>query len=59
MNHDMDINAGLLTTGERSLEDIGEEVFEMLLSVASGEVTKGEAIKYNKSMDFYMLGPVI
>ncbi len=59
MIHDMDINAGLLTTGERTLEQVGEEVFEMLLRVASGEVTKGEAIKYNKSMDFYMLGPVI
>ena len=59
MIHDMDINAGKLTTGERTLEAIGEEVFEMLLRVASGEVTNGEAIKYNKSMDFYMLGPVI
>lgn len=59
MIHDMDVNAGLITTGERSLEEIGEEVFAMLLRVASGEVTKGEAIKYNKSMDFYMLGPVI
>ena len=59
MIHDMDINAGLITTGERSLEEVGEEVFEMMLRVASGEVTKGEAIKYSKSMDFYMLGPVI
>ena len=32
MIHDMDINAGLLTTGERTLEQVGEEVFEMLLS---------------------------
>jgi altronate dehydratase large subunit len=59
MGHDMDVNAGKITTGERSLEEVGEEVFEMMLRVASGEVTKGEAIKYNKSMDFYMLGPVI
>jgi altronate dehydratase large subunit len=59
MSHDMDVNAGKITTGERTLQEVGEEVFEMLLRVASGEVTKGEAIKYNKSMDFYMLGPVI
>ncbi|MCK9287915.1 MAG: UxaA family hydrolase [Sphaerochaetaceae bacterium] len=59
MIHDMDVNAGLITTGERSLEEIGEETFEMMLRVANGEVTKGEAIKYSKSMDFYMLGPVI
>lgn len=59
MSHDMDINAGLITSGEKSLEQIGEETFEMLLRVANGETSKGEAIKYNKSMDFYCLGPVI
>ncbi|MHC1691453.1 MAG: UxaA family hydrolase [Sphaerochaetaceae bacterium] len=59
MDKDMDVNAGLITTGERSLEEVGEETFDLLLRVASGEVSKGEAIKYSKSMDFYMLGPVI
>ena len=59
MSHDMDINAGRVVTGERSIEEIGEEVFEMMLRVASGETSKGEAIKYTKSMDFYFLGPVI
>ncbi len=59
MSHDMDINAGRVVTGERSIEEIGEEVFEMMLRVASGETSKGEAIKYTKSMDFYCLGPVI
>jgi altronate dehydratase large subunit len=59
MQHDMDINAGLITTGEKSIAEIGEETFEMLLRVANGENSKGESIKYNKSMDFYCLGPVI
>ena len=59
MSRDMDINAGLVTTGERSIEQVGEETFDMLLRVASGETTKGESIKYTKSMDFYCLGPVI
>lgn len=59
MQHDMDINAGLITTGEKSIAEIGEETFEMLLRVANGEKSKGESINYNKSMDFYCLGPVI
>lgn len=59
MIHDMDINAGLITTGEKSIAEIGEETFEMLLRVANGEKSKGESINYNKSMDFYCLGPVI
>ncbi|MGI5172787.1 UxaA family hydrolase [Treponema sp. OMZ 840] len=59
MKNDMDINAGLITLGERSLEEVGEETFSKMLRTANGETTKGEAIKYSKSMDFYMLGPVI
>ena len=59
MSRDMDINAGRIVTGEKSIEEVGEEAFQMLLRVASGETNKGEAIKYTKSMDFYCLGPVI
>ncbi len=59
MSRDMDINAGRIVTGERSIEEVGEETFQTLLKVASGETNKGEAIKYTKSMDFYCLGPVI
>ncbi len=59
MIHDMDVNAGLIVTGEKSIEEIGEETFATMLRVASGETTKGESIKYSKSMDFYCLGPVI
>jgi altronate dehydratase large subunit len=59
MSKDMDINAGLIVTGEKSIEEVGEETLAMLVRVASGETSKGEAIKYTKSMDFYCLGPVI
>jgi len=59
MQQDMDVNAGLIVDGTRSIEDVGEEVFRQLIRVASGETTKGESIKYTKSMDFYCLGPVI
>ncbi len=59
MQGDMDINAGRIVTGEKSIEEVGEETFELLLRIASGETNKGEAIRYTKSMDFYCLGPVI
>lgn len=59
MKYDMDVNAGLIVTGEKSIEEIGEETFATMLRIASGETTKGESIKYTKSMDFYCLGPVI
>ena len=59
MSKDMDINAGKIINGEKSIEQVGEETFNLLVKVASGQMTKGEAIKYTRSMDFYTLGPVI
>jgi altronate dehydratase large subunit len=59
MSNDMDINAGAMILGEKSLEQVGEEAFSMMLRVLSGEVTKGEEINYTRSMDIYTLGPII
>ena len=59
MRGDMDVNAGLIIAGEKSIEELGEETLAHLLRVMSGEVTKSEAIRYTTSMDIYTLGPVI
>lgn len=59
LSNDMDINAGRIITGEKSIEEVGEEVFAKLLRVLSGETTKGESIRYSKTMDIYTMGPVI
>ena len=54
MSHDMDLNAGRIITGEKTIEQVGEEAFEMLL-----KMTKNEALSYFGSIDIYCLGPVI
>ena len=59
MKNDMDINAGRIITGEKSIEEVGEETFKMLLNVLSGQTTKNETIKYYNSIDIYTFGPVI
>ena len=59
MSHDMDLNAGRIITGEKTIEQVGEEAFEMLLKVLSGQMTKTEALSYFGSIDIYCLGPVI
>ena len=59
MSHDMDLNAGRIITGEKTIEQVGEEAFEMLLKVLSGHMTKNEALSYFGSIDIYCLGPVI
>jgi len=40
---DMDINAGRILTGDASVAELGEEIFQMILDVASGTPTKSEA----------------
>ena len=43
MTEDMDVNAGEMLTGGVSLEAKGREIYELILRVASGEVSKSEA----------------
>lgn len=59
MKNDMDINAGLIITGDKTIEEVGEEAFQKMLRVLGGEMTKNEAIKYFTSIDIHCLGPVI
>ena len=59
MSHDMDINAGRIITGEKTIEEVGEEAFQKMLRVLGGEMTKNEAIQYVSSIDIHCLGPVI
>ncbi|WP_437225076.1 UxaA family hydrolase [Planctomicrobium sp. SH661] len=42
MEDDMDMNAGTILDGEKSVEEVGREIFEKIISVASGEKTKSE-----------------
>lgn len=59
MQYDMDLNAGRIITGEKTIEEVGEEAFAMLIDVLSGKMTKNEALGYFGSMDIWCMGPVI
>ena len=59
MEEDMDLNAGLIITGEKTIEQVGEEAFAKILRLLEGEMTKNEAIQYFSSIDIHCLGPVI
>ncbi|WP_312528515.1 altronate dehydratase family protein [Paracoccus sp. (in: a-proteobacteria)] len=43
LTEDMDVNAGAILTEGKTVEQIGREIYEMLLRVASGEPSKSEA----------------
>lgn len=59
MSELMDVNAGQIIQGEKSIEQLGEETYECLLKVLSGETTRGESIGYARNIDIYTMGPVI
>ena len=59
MREDMDLNAGCIIEGKKSIDEVGEEAFALMLRILSGEMTKNEAIKYYSAMDIYTMGPVI
>jgi altronate dehydratase large subunit len=55
----MDITVSAVMDGELSLPDAGNLIFQELLNVASGKLTKAEISGYTKAMDIYTVGPVI
>lgn len=44
LRDDMDINCGLILDGERSVEEMGQDIFEHILSAASGARTRSELL---------------
>lgn len=44
MEDDMDINCGEIIDGNKNIEEMGKEIFEMILRVASNEKTKSEKL---------------
>jgi altronate dehydratase len=54
----IDFSSGAIITGTATVEQMGEALFAKILSIASGEFTKGETINYADPLDAYFLGPV-
>lgn len=59
MEGDMDVNAGVILQGQKSVQEVGEEVFALMLEVLDGRRTKNETLGYFGSIDIHTLGPVI
>jgi altronate dehydratase large subunit len=59
LSHDMDIDAGQIILGNKSIEQVADETMTVFMRVLSGELTKSEAINYNRTMDIHTYGPKI
>ncbi len=46
MADDMDVNCGAILDGDLSVQESGQQIFELMLRVASGERTKSEAYDF-------------
>jgi altronate hydrolase len=59
MNDDMDLNAGEILSG-RSVDEVGREIFEQILAVASGQKTKSEQHGYgDEEFVPWQVGPTL
>ena len=57
---DMDVNCGVIVDGTASIEEVGQQTFELILKVASGEKSKSEQWGYGED-EFapWVLGPTM
>ncbi|PKO65439.1 MAG: galactarate dehydratase [Betaproteobacteria bacterium HGW-Betaproteobacteria-16] len=57
--HDlMDLNAGRIASGEASIEDVGHELFQLMLDVASGQRTWAERWKLHNALVLFNPAPI-
>ncbi len=58
MKDNMDVNAGRIVDGEASVEEVGREIFDLCLRVASGEKTCAERLGHKEFVP-WRIGPVM
>jgi altronate hydrolase len=58
MRDNMDVNAGDIADGERTIEEVGQEIFDLMLEVASGRHTCAERLGHKEFVP-WRIGPVM
>ncbi|MGH9661023.1 MAG: altronate dehydratase family protein, partial [Bryobacteraceae bacterium] len=59
MTGNMDVNAGAVADGDRTVREVGREIFDLLLRVASGEVRTCAERLGHKEFVPWRIGPVL
>jgi altronate hydrolase len=61
MSEDMDVDAGRILEGRATLDEVGKEIYDLLIDVANGRKTKSEALGHQEFVLMYKtfepLGP--
>jgi len=58
MQDNMDINAGTVITGQETVKQVGQRIFDEMLIMASGKLAKAEILGFN-DFALYRIGPTI
>jgi altronate hydrolase len=58
MTDNMDVNAGAIADGERTVQQVGREIFDLVLEVASGRRTCAERLGHKEFVP-WRIGPVM
>jgi len=58
MSGNMDVNAGAIADGEKNVQQVGDEIFNLLLEVASGRRTSAERLGHQEFVP-WRIGPVM
>ena len=58
MTDNMDVNAGMIADGERTVPQVGKEIFDLMLDVASGRRTCAERLGHQEFVH-WRIGPVM
>jgi altronate hydrolase len=58
MRDNMDVNAGAIADGDKSVQEVGREIFDLLLRAASGERTCAERLGHQEFVP-WRIGPVM
>jgi altronate hydrolase len=60
MEEDMDVNCGTILDGAVTLDQMGQQIFDLILEVASGKQTKSEALGFgNHEFTPWQIGAVM
>jgi altronate dehydratase large subunit len=59
MREHVDIDAGSIIEGKKTISDLGHSIVSKIMEVASGQITAAENNQYDKSIGIYTLGPTL
>jgi altronate dehydratase large subunit len=58
LSDNMDINAGTIVDGDETIQQVGQRIFEEMIRVASGKLTKAEILGHN-DFGLQRIGPTL